>query len=172
MKIAKYVEMPKKEREEKITNRILINISLCIAAFVILRVLSNMTIDFSSAASMPYFMLGVSAIFLIGAIAFYAASKKKSKLKNYGHVFVVAFLVSLYLNAAMLVYWAGLAESLTAVPFIKDRILNTANAYTYTNWLLGIYLVGMLIYHIIFVIIVNKKAANARSAAKASKKMK
>jgi len=171
MKIAKYVEMPKKEREEKITNRILINLGLGVAAFMLLQIFSSMTIDFSTAPSMPYVMVGVFAVLLIGAVAFYVASKKKPALKNYGHALLAAAVVSLYLNAAMITYWLGMGivtPDGAVQEFIKNRILNTANAYTYTNWALGIYLVCMFIYNIIFMIVANKQAANAKAKAKAS----
>ena len=170
MKMAKYVSMSKQQREEKITNRILINLGLGVAAFMILRVFSNMNTDMKTVSTMPTFMLYVAAALFVGAIACYVFSKKKPALRNYGHVLVVAFLVAIYLNMPKylgMFMTMGQHAEFNEIPFVAKFIKNTQTSYKYVNWALGIYLAAMLIYNIVILIIANKKAANAKAAVKA-----
>jgi len=171
MKMAKYVNMSKQQREEKITNRILINLGLGAAAFMILRMFSNMTTDMKIVSTMPTFMLYVAAVLLVGAVACYVFSKKKPALRNYGHVLVVAFLVSIYLNMPKylgMFMTMGQHAEFNEIPFVAKFIKNTQPSYKYVNWALGVYLICMLIYNIVVLIIANKKAASQKAEAKAN----
>lgn len=165
--------MPKKLKEEKITNRVLINFGFVLLGYVILYILylyATGSIGIDLIQSYPYVMLGIMIATLAGMAACYIlAAKKKPALKNYGHMLLGVSVVAFYLNFAFYTRWL-MAESLPG--FLSDAVTflkNTKNAYIVTALSMLAYIVIVIIYNNIILYRKPKKTSQKNKGAKKKK---
>lgn len=153
--------LTKKQLEEKITNRVLINLVAGFGGYVLLYLVYRFLIrDIRFIKAYPYVMLGFFIVFAALAALFYVlsykgrkSSKNKVEYKNYGHMFVGVSLCTLFLNLPHISLWLGIAK------FVPDALKNTQRNFLVISILLAVYLVGMLIYNSVFLYRKPKKAS-------------
>lgn len=137
----------KKNIQEQLFNRILINIVIAIAAYIFLYIL------YAKFYMGPAIMFGI--IFLIAAIIGYILSSKKKmgfNVKNYAHMFL-AFSISMFFTRSSVIVGriVGINKFTEMVNSSKlFRIfVNSRYEVIALTWLGAIYLTGMLVYNCI-----------------------
>lgn len=98
-----------KERKEQLSNRLVLNFGLLLAAALILLYVNNALRSGGVYASVTYTVLLILGIIgAIGAIGFFALGKVKyPKLKNYSAIFLGDFVICAMLYAAKLSFIPG-----------------------------------------------------------------
>lgn len=165
--------LPRKMKEEKITNRVLLNFGYTLLGYILLYILYLFAmgrIGIEYITSYGYIMLGILCVTLLAMITFYVVGHIKSKRRwtNYGHMMLGISVAAFYLNLAFYIRWLPIdlpGFLNTAVTFLR----NTRNAYIVTAIAMLIYLVIVIVYNSV---LLYKKPAAATAKKKASKKRK
>lgn len=166
--------MPRKLKEEKITNRVLLNFGYILLGYILLYVfylyaVGRIFIEVITAYN--YVMLGVLCASLLGMIVCYVAGHVKSNktAKNYGHMLLGISIVVFYLNFSFYTRWISV-EALpgflsTSITFLR----NVRTSYIVTAIAMLVYLIIVIAYNSV---LLYKKPAASASAGKKSKKKK
>ncbi|MCX7714985.1 MAG: hypothetical protein N2171_04590 [Clostridia bacterium] len=149
----------KRERIEKIVNRILINFGIGIVAYILLWfLLSKLAMD-----NAPVFSL--AAFFAAAAVVFYVLSAKKGlPLKNYAHMFVAFSCALLFTKAAVIV--SSVVGINRFVSLLNQKFLKVAFNTTYEVKFIAIlgalYLIAMLIYNCVLIARISNEKPNKK----------
>ena len=167
MNTKKYEGMSRQEREEKITNRVLINFGYVLAGYVVLYFLYLYAYgQFGHAGSYVYVMLGIMIACILGAgTLYFLAAKKNPKHKNYAHMLVGLAVTALYLNIPFYTTWWR--PDPNSLPFLALK--NTQNAFIITAVAMLVYLVGTIVYNTILMSVLTRQSRSKKVSKKASK---
>ena len=164
MNTKKYEGMSKQEREEKITNRVLINFGYVLAGYIVLYVLFLYANGmFGNAGSYRFVMLGVMIACVLGAGYLYFLSGKKPKYKSYANMLVGLAIASLYLNLPFYTTWWH-PDPYSSIFLIFK---NTQNAYIITAVAMLVYLICAIVYNTVLISVLSKQSRTKKSAKKA-----
>lgn len=166
--------LPKKQLEEKITNRVLINFGYTIIGYVLLYVFYMYAMGrIGSILTYRYVMCGLFVGFAAVTVVLYVLSflkneklaKYQTRLRNYGHMALGITLVVFYLNLPFYTQWL---PTETAPAFWRPILLflkNTRMEYYVVAILLLVYLIATIIYHNVLLRKLSKSAKKAKKQA-------
>lgn len=168
-------DLPKKQLEEKITNRVLINFGYTIIGYIALYVFYMYAMGrIGNILSYRYVMLGLFIALILGAAALYVLSfldkpaleKHRARLRNYGHMSLGVAVAVFYLNFPFYTQWI---PTETAPAYLRSTLLflkNTKMEYYVVALLLLAYLIIAIIYHNI---LLRRLVKQTRPKAKAKR---
>ena len=172
MMIKELAGLPKKQLEEKITNRVLVNFGYTVLGYVLLYVFYLYAMGrIGSILSYRYVMLGIFLACAIAAIVLYVLSfmkqpkfeKHRARLRNYGHFALGVAIAVFYLNLPFYTQWL---PTEAAPAYLRSFILflkNTKMEYYVVAVLMLVYLVATIVYHNV---LLHKLTKRAKSKAK------
>lgn len=145
----------RKETEEQLFNRIMINFGIAIVAYSFLNIL-NTAYYMVPSMMFGWIFLGIS---IVGYILHFT-KLVKVKIINYAHMFL-AFSLAMFFAALSQIIptfigWEGL-KKLKDSSEILEKLINSGNAATIISILGAVYLVGMLIYNSVLIHKAGKK---------------
>lgn len=163
---------PKKVIEEKITNRILINIAYSILGYFLLYMFYQYSIGrMGDILTYKYVMCGLFVVLALVTVALYILSFVKSPLekyastfRNYGHMSLAVTIAAFYVNLPFYTQWAPIEASSGIIRSVLMFLKNTRYAYYVVGIAIAGYLVGCIIYNTI----IMKKLTNRKNAKKYS----
>ncbi len=151
----------KTKRQEKITNRMLISFGYTMVGLLLsylmyraakgefgINMISNYDI-IMLVAFVLFAVLAITAYILSNVDKFKPESKLaklglKERFRNYGHLFLVAALISFYVNFAFYTRWLPIETAPAVLGFLK----NIVKSFHVVFWALGIYAVFTIVYHL------------------------
>ena len=164
--------LPKKQLEEKITNRVLINFGYTIVGYILLYLFYLYAMGrIGNILTYRYVMLGLFIVFAVAAAVLYVLSfmnqpkftKYQTRLRNYGHMALGIAIAVFYLNLPFYTQWV---PTETAPAYLRPALLflkNTKMEYYVVALLLLVYLVVTIVYHNV---LLRKLSKQARPKAK------
>lgn len=174
-----FAGLNKKEREDKITNRVLINFGYAMLGYVLLYILWVCLNDVAHPQVMrgvPTFMMYLCGVFVLGAIVCYVFGfmKNKVRLKNYGHMLIGSAVVAFYLNLYKYVsiFRKGAIIEPNTTSFFYKYFMVVKTNYIIIAIALLIYLVLMILYNSYVLYKANSAEKSNRISKKQSMKKK
>lgn len=173
MTLRSLVGLPKKKIEEKVTNRILINIGFVTLGYILLYVFYQYSMGrIGDILTYKYVMCGIFAVFAVAAAVLYVLSflkqprlaKHSSVFRNYAHMMLGIAVAVFYLNLPFYTQWAPIEGSSGVVRSMLIFLKNTRYAYYVTGFAMALYLVICIVYNTIML-----KKLTAVKAKKSSK---
>ena len=173
MKIKNMANMNKKQIEEKLTNRMLINFGYTILGYVLLYAFYLYAMGrIGNILTYRYVMCGIFVILALGTAALYTLSFSKlpkleeysSTFKNYAHMTLAICLVAFYLNLPFYTRWMPVEAVPAAFRSIVVFLKNTRYEYYVVAYLMLAYLTFTCVYHGILIKKLTKKAKQVKKA--------
>lgn len=167
MLIKELAGLPKKQLEEKITNRVLVNFGYTILGYILLYVFYLYAMgQIGNILSYRYVMLGIFIVCAVAAVVLYVLSfakqpkfeKHKARFRNYGHFALAVAIAVFYLNLPFYTQWL---PTEAAPAYLRSFILflkNTRMEYYVVAILMLVYLVATIIYHNVLLHKLSKRA--------------
>lgn len=171
-----FESMTKKEKEESLTNRVLINFGYSLIGFVLLYVFYLYAMGtFGNISSYRYVMLGLFIFFAAAAVVLYVLSyskngklqKNRHYFRNYGHMAVGVAIAVFYLNFAFYTQWMPIESASDFLRSTLAFLKNTQKDYIVTAVALVIYLLVIIVYNSI---LIHRLPSDAKAAKKKFKK--
>lgn len=151
----------KAKRQEKITNRMLISFGYTMVGLLLSYLMYRSAkgeLGINMIANYNLIMLIAFVVFAVFAVAAYVLSnvdkfkpdaaiaklEYKERFRNYGHLFLVAALISFYVNFAFYTRWLPIETAPVVLGFLK----NIVKSFHVVFWGLGIYAVVTVVYHL------------------------
>ncbi len=155
-----FYDCSKKERKEKIVNRMLISLGFTALGYFASHIMSRAArgeLGIAWISNYNTIMLVAFILFAVLCLACYGLSvvdkfKPDSKLakvavkerfRNYGHLCLTAALISFYVNFAFYTRWLPIESAPVVLSFLK----NITKSFGVVFWLLGGYAVFTIVYH-------------------------
>ncbi len=162
------VGLPKKKIEEKITNRILINIGYTLLGYILLYMFYQYSIGrIGDILTYKYVMCGIFCVLAVAAVALYVLSflkqpaleKRSSTFRNYAHMTLGIAAVVFYLNLPFYTQWAPIEASSGVMRSVLMFLKNTRYAYYVVGMAMLVYLLGCIIYNTVMMKKLSKPVA-------------
>lgn len=166
------IGLPKKKIEEKITNRILINIGYTIIGYILLYLFYQYGIGrMGDILTYKYVMCGIFCVLAVLAVALYVLSfsnqphleKHSSTFRNYGHMVTGIAIAAFYLNLPFYTQWAPIEAASGAMRSALIFLKNTRYAYYVVGLAMLVYILGCIIYNTYMMKKLTKPAAKKTS---------
>lgn len=164
--------LPKKKIEEKITNRILINIGYTIIGYILLYIFYQYGIGrIGDILTYKYVMCGIFCLLAVLAAALYVLSfskqphleKHSSSLRNYGHMATGIAIVAFYLNLPFYTQWAPIEASSGFVRLMLIFLKNTRYSFYVVGFAMLVYLLGCIVYNTVMMKKLTNQVAGKKS---------
>ncbi len=150
----------KAERQEKISNRMLISFGGAMIGLLLCYFMYRIARGELGAAAIVNYNLIMLIAFILFAVlsigcyvislfdrikpdAKFARLQVRERARNYGHAFLVAAIISFYVNFAFYTRWLPMESAPVVIGFLK----NIVKSFHVVFWALGIYAVGTVVYH-------------------------
>ncbi len=171
MKIKDMTNMNKKQIEEKLTNRMLINFGYTLLGYVLLYAFYLYAMGrIGNILTYRYVMCAIFVLLALGTVALYTLSYSKlpklegysQTFKNYAHMTLAVCLVTFYLNLPFYTRWMPVETAPAAFRSILVFLKNTRYEYYVVAYLMLIYLVFTFVYHGILIKRLTKKVKKSK----------